>query len=315
MLRLTLPACSMLAAALFGCKDKAPAEALAPTTTAPPAPAPPPATGVSPHRPDCTSGKECIEHAHEIEEADDSAGAARVLRRGCELHRSGESCFHLALLLHGTRGVAADHPEAQRLLGISCELGFPDACSEAGVNFIRGYGGRTDLAKAEELIKKACAGKSGIGCYSLGVITRDGSTGKTADLAQAIPQFQQACNYSYASGCNELGFAFVRGAGVAKNPFRAFELFEKACAMEARYCHNLGIALEKGDGTLKYPARARREYDKACGAGELAACNLLGYMKLDGDGGPKDVAGARALFKQTCDAGDEGGCEGLREPE
>jgi TPR repeat protein len=299
---------ALIVVALCACKDK---EAGVPVETPPPA-IPPPAKVAEDS---CTSGPSCLHAAHELEEAKDFRRAANRLRRGCELYRSGEACYQRALMLTGDRGIDPDPQDAHHNYLLACEHGFADGCADAGVNFLKGYGTTADPTKAYELLVKACTAKSGLGCYNLAVVVRDGKAGTDADRPLAVTIFQKACDYDYAGGCNDLGLAYHNGNGAPKDLARAFEIFTKACSLAAKTCRNLANAYERGHGVAVDLPRARQLYDKACGAGHAAACNVLGIFKDEGVGGPKDPAGSRAAFKQACDGGDEDGCKNSRPPE
>ncbi len=300
----------LIVLAVAGCKDKAPTEP--PPSTLPP-PAIPAPTKVA--EDSCTSGPSCLHAAHELEETKDFRRAASRLRRGCELYRSGEACYQRALMLTGDRGIDPDLQDAHRSYLLACELGFADGCADAGVNFLKGYGTTNDPTKAYELLVKACTAKSGLGCYNLAVVVRDGKAGAEANRPLAVTTFQKACDYDYAGGCNDLGLAYYNGNGAPKDLARAFEIFTKACSLAAKHCRNLAWAYEQGHGVAMDLSRARQLYDKACGAGHAAACNVLGIFKDEGVGGPKDPAGSKRAFRQACEGGDAEGCKNSSPPE
>lgn len=83
----------------------------------------------------------------------------------------------------------------------------------------------------------------------------------------------KACEMGSLWACNNLGYLYVRGEGVDKDPAKGFALFQKACAKEhANGCDSLGGAYEKGYGTAVDLAKAKESYARACEWGFVKAC-------------------------------------------
>jgi hypothetical protein len=74
----------------------------------------------------------------------------------------------------------------------------------------------------------------------------------------------------------------------------------------ARYAGGLGV--------VKDPYRARDLYDKACDGGDALACLSLGALYEAGDGVLQDSYRARQLFRRACDGGNEEACARLEAP-
>ena len=264
------------------------------------------------HAPACADEHACFELAGERKAASDPAGAYAAYRRGCDAFPGGaQNCFAAALLANGDDRVATaippDPEAAQRYYLKACERGFADGCSNAGVHDVQ----TSDAARGHELLVKSCTMKSGLGCYNLGVVVRDGE-GVAADHARAATLFEQACTYQHGGGCRNLGLALMKGDGVVLDQQRAAQLLDQACTLAPQHCFDIALAYERGDGLAKDLAQARQRYDKGCTAGNLLACANLTSFLADGQGGPRDPEGATKLDKRACDGGVQLACDNLR---
>jgi TPR repeat protein len=71
-------------------------------------------------------------------------------------------------------------------------------------------------------------------CTSVGLQMAFGTFGRTKDEKGAVPFLDKACLGGDGQGCHELAVMFENGRGVARDPARAKELHEKACAAGAK---------------------------------------------------------------------------------
>ena len=65
-----------------------------------------------------------------------------------------------------------------------------------------------------------------------GVAVKKGTgnvSAKNAKDKKRAAEFRKACDGGHAQGCSNLGVAYHKGEGVAKNAKRAATLFRKAC--------------------------------------------------------------------------------------
>jgi TPR repeat protein len=278
--------------ALVACNDKAPVDVKAAAA--------------------CPNEHACFDLARERKAAGDAAGAYAAYRRGCdEFPGTPENCFSAALLANGDdsvmpAGVPPDPEAAQRYYVKACERGMGDGCANAGVHYVQA----SERSRGHELLVKSCTMKSGLGCYNLGVVVRDG-TGVVADRTRAATLFEQACTYQYGGGCHNLGLALMKGDGVVQDQKRAVQFLDQACTLIAKHCFDVALAYERGDGVAKDLGRARQLYDKGCTAGDLMACTNLANFMADALGGPRDLAGATKLDKRACDGGVQVACDNL----
>src|SRR5690606_870789 len=106
-------------------------------------------------------------------------------RHGCEQLKDGNSCGHLAMLVHAGRGVARDTQRALALWEQHCSSAAPVACQlQADTLYLSGES--ASQAKAYAIYEENCRARSlGWACGGLAQATRDGA-GVPADAAAAL---------------------------------------------------------------------------------------------------------------------------------
>ena len=220
----------------------------------------------------------------------------------------------------------------------SCDAGKAKACDELGNLFHDGFGVHRDDARAAELFRKACKGKSRDGCADDARASALGE-GQTANAKAALPRLEQMCKAGNARACGNLGDLFVRHLGGPQDATRVEDLLSRACDKGvARACSNLAsIAFHAGEKELAQdlaqracelgdPAgcahlgdlfltthdslRAGLYYSRACEGGSPRGCAGQGYLLVDSGVDPKR---GRELLQKGCDGGDVRACDALRE--
>jgi len=132
------------------------------------------------------------------------------------------------------------------------------------------------------------------------------------DYDHAFPLYREACELGEAASCNETGFLYDEGQGVAKDAATAARYYAKACDADfASGCHNLAIDYHTGEGVAADANKAAFYERRACDRGDAAGCHNLGIFYDNGTGVAKDVVRAAALYRQACDGGNAGGCYAL----
>ena len=119
-------------------------------------------------------------------------------------------------------------------------------------------------------------------CNTVGVMLEFDA--ERADAVEAARFYRLACGGAYAPGCNNLGWLYMLGRGVKKDPPLSMALF----------------------------ARAYDGYRTACLQGQVEGCVLAGDMVREGRGVDADDALATALYQRGCDAGDKRACARLQ---
>lgn len=157
-----------------------------------------------------------------------------------------------------------------------CELGAAYLCTEEGLRYAQGVGGRpVDPRKAAELFERACNSGHPSGCGNLGWMLAAGGA-LPQDLPRAIHLLQRACDERQGDACNNLGWMRQNAKGGPRNLSEAARLFDQSClAGVAKGCTNLAAAYERGQGVPQDLAAAARHYTTACELGDPAACDRL----------------------------------------
>ncbi len=182
------------------------------------------------------------------------------------------------------------------------------ACNEHGVDLY-------EAGKSEQALiplKTACAGDLPRGCTNLGI---GQNTLAAPDYTGAIASFTRACELGHATGCSELGSAFIdRQAHIDLEAARKFK--DKACELGSMDgCSDFGMLLARGEGGPADMDRAVQLFQKACAADVASGCGRLGLSYQHGFGGlPKDLTKAKELFDQGCKGGDEEACANQKGP-
>lgn len=149
-------------------------------------------------------------------------------------------------------------------------------------------------APAEPQLRAACSDKHPEICYG------DAKDKQAAgNHAAAAPLFSKGCEYGDMKSCNDLGVAYQRAEGVARDDAKATELYDKACKAKSGIgCHNFGLAMRRHEK----PVEARAAFEQSCALGDADGCYRLGTSHANGVGGPKDLALAIQYLKKGCEA-------------
>ena len=219
----------------------------------------------------------------------------------------------------------------------SCNAGNPADCLQLGTRVHDGIGVRRDPARAADLFRKACKGKSQDGCADDAYVLALGE-GQSPNPRTAIPRLEKMCKQGQARACGNLGDLFMRGVGGPQDALRGEKLLEDACnKRDARACSNLTmLAYRAGDAEraeqlaeeadeLGNPVgyahlgdlyartndtvRAIVYFKHACEAGLAHGCTGHGFLLLESG---IDEKKGRELLQRGCDGGDTKACEGLR---
>jgi TPR repeat protein len=228
----------------------------------------------------------------------------RVLDSACRLG-SGGACNSLGVRYGDGIDLAKDVDRARELLTLGCGRGHGMSCVNLGF-----YG----ASPSEQLatFKKACELESAYGCAWYGAKLLQSK--KPEEHSEAIPKLELACQGSSGFGCSELGFAYLKGTGVAEDDEKAADYELRSCRLGfGSGCASLGNAYANGIGRQKNEASALDAYKAACKLDKQNGCYALGIAYLRGVGAPKDPTAARAQLTLACDAGHADACRVLAE--
>ena len=220
-----------------------------------------------------------------------------------------------------------------------CTKGSMASCAVAGRSYEIGRGVTADVARAKQLLTRACDGGSAQGCHRLGEIRFFEHA-----PADALALFQKSCSSGYLDACNSMAevglasratnvdaFTVVKRAcaggsfescatlgklyetglgGAPQNDAEAVKLYELACnsGETRRACVSLSVMVDRGRGTPADPARAVAILRGACDGGSSDACGMLSLHYLQGQGVARDTAKGIELLVKACEGEDRGSC-------
>jgi hypothetical protein len=133
-----------------------------------------------------------------------------------------------------------------------------------------------------------CNAGNGETCSLLGWSYQKGGSDSWGYFPQndkiAAEFFEKGCALGHTKGCGELGHAFLKGVGVAKDQHRGAELVVSACDKGYEFsCVDAGVVLYDGAGIERDRARALSMLTRGCVGSSPAACDLK--QRLFGTGG------------------------------
>jgi uncharacterized protein len=124
--------------------------------------------------------------------------------------------------------------------------------------------------------------------------------------AQEAQKLQKECDAKDWQSCVVLGYHYLNGEGVPKDPVKGGALQQRAC--DAGYgggCVSVAFLWE--DGALGNDlAKVVRLRNRGCDLKDGGGCHHLGKMYLEGRGVPENVARGVKLIERACDELEEG---------
>jgi TPR repeat protein len=166
----------------------------------------------------------------------------------------------------------------------------------------RAYAAKRQIPEALAAYRAAAAKGNSSAMVELGVMLGTGA-GVARDPAEARNLFERAAKAGNPRGAANLAALSSASPG---NPAEARTLLEDAAqANSAEAQFELGVSLAQGTGGRKDDVAARALFEKAAAQGHAAAMVWAGAFAQLGRGGPKDVRAARAYFEKAAALGNE----------
>jgi TPR repeat protein len=247
------------------CRAEPPAPVAAPAPQAPPPPAP-------------NDTRRC------------AGGRLAECERECEAG-TALSCAQLGYMFLGGTGVARDLVKGTQYRKRACDLGEPNACSNLAWQYMHAVGVEKDLAIARTYAKKGCDGGDDVGCYNRDELAREAAAAARAAAPKPPPPqppppsvcvrghvdaCTRECNAGKAKSCAELGYTFVDGVQVARDPAKSAAYRKQACDLgEFNACGNLAWQYIQGVGVAKDMKAAQAVAAKGCRGGDAVSCTNL----------------------------------------
>jgi len=132
----------------------------------------------------------------------------------------------------------AEYESANRLFLKSCNLGYPIACYNLGINYRHGDGVIRDLNKTLFYFKKACFENISEPCNSIGYIYEN-----MKRYLVASKYYAKSCNLGNGMSCSNLGKLYYSRKIAGSSDAKAMALFKLGCKLGNREsCRYVKIA-------------------------------------------------------------------------
>jgi TPR repeat protein len=187
-----------------------------------------------------------------------------------------------------------------------CDHGSATSCSILGRSYQLGRGVPLDLARASELLTKACTAGATVACGRLGEMALNAH-----DEQKGLRLLGEACSAGWADGCRIAANYAVKHATPGID---VVALYRRGCrGGDPESCWSLGAFFSDGVGRPKNEVEAARWLALACEGGAKLGCTQYAQVLDAGRGVPADPARAVALLATECDGGQPTACAGLGE--
>jgi TPR repeat protein len=222
--------------------------------------------------------------------------AATLYRTACA-DKNGHACGRVAQF----ERIDKHFDQARSFAQQGCNLDDGDACYCLGISELDGEGTAKNEANALELFKNGCAKSNLSACRSAAGILLDR---EPSDFVSAMPFADKVCQLKFEDGCVVYGMALFR----AKDYVPALPLFQQTCPDATMKTHGIacnfaGSIFVEGLGTKKDPARALDYFEKACAAEQDVACSNAGKMYKSGLGATPSKDKSDEYFAKACKLG------------
>lgn len=135
---------------------------------------------------------------------------------------------------------------------------------------------------------------------------RDGK-GAAKDIRLAMQWAHRAADAGNADAMDFVGYAYLRGADVKRNPVIAFGYFKAGSGKSAQAAFNLGQCYFGAQGTEQDVPKALEAWKSAAAKGHGRAAAEAAMAYLSGEGVPRDAKLARQLAERAAELNDPSG--------
>jgi TPR repeat protein len=169
----------------------------------------------------------------------------------------------------------------------------------------RAYSKKSDFKSAFAQYQKAADQGSMLAEYDLGVAYQRGS-GVAKDEAQAVAWYRRAAEQGFALAQSNLGNMYRAGQGVPQDFAEGLKWLRKAAEQgNIRASLIVGLMYGDGQGATKNYAESVKWLRVAADQGEAEAQRLLGVMYEFGGGVPKNLTDAKDWYRKAASQGNE----------
>jgi TPR repeat protein len=139
----------------------------------------------------------------------------------------------------------------------------------------------TELKRAVELDKRACAGGHADGCWEYGKYCPIEGEGDNCTGPQAAASLDKGCKLGSAKGCAELAWGYLEKSadlGLTKDEAKGAQLYRRACDLgDKSSCTYLAGLMFSGEHMAKDPAAGDKLLSQFCAQGDMDLCRELAF--------------------------------------
>ncbi|MBI5210387.1 MAG: SUMF1/EgtB/PvdO family nonheme iron enzyme [Elusimicrobia bacterium] len=209
------------------------------------------------------------------------------------------------IFAEGRRGVAADGPEALRLLLRAAKKGDVESWGVLAWLYSKGRGVERDEAEAARWLSKV-ADSGDVAAQRKLAWRYETGLGVGVDCRAAAKWYRKAAEQDDNSSMHALGRLYEGGLGVRRSDRKAADWYLKAAREDypdAQY--RLGVMYAEGRGVRRDLREALRWTRRAAAYGHAGAQSRLGWMYLTGTGVAKDPRKASEWLGKAAAQGDQ----------
>jgi TPR repeat protein len=210
-------------------------------------------------------------------------GAVDVWTHQCD-DGNAESCAVLGYTFVDGIRVPREPAKGAEFRRRACDGGEFNACGNLAWQYIHGVGVSTDFARARVYAEQGCRGGDGVACANLRFLMMQPqgqaqAAGGPKCVKGSVDICTRECNDGNAESCAVLGYTFVDGVGVPRDPIRGAQFRKRACdGGEFNACGNLAWQYIHAVGVPQDFAQARVYAGRGCNGGDGVACANLQFL-------------------------------------
>jgi uncharacterized protein len=240
----------------------------------------------------------------------DATAARRAFAAAADLGYA-PALLSLATLHRNGRGGLHDLAAAYRLTEQAAATGNAEAATALAGLVRFGIGTEHDLDRWIDLLEQAAEAGSIGALRQLAIAYQDGvGVEKNAEIAadlfqSVIDHHRPRADQGQLNSIWVMGWAYERGAGVAKDLAQALAWYRKGEALgDADSIFSIGWLYDNGIGVAVDKTKACDHYERVAEEGYGWMLNALAWCYTSGEGRTTDLARARGVFERATAAGD-----------
>jgi len=220
--------------------------------------------------------------------------------------------YHYGLMLMNGRGVKKQVEKGMKWLKKSADQEFPPAKKAIADMYSSGNGLKKDMNKAVGMYEDLTQYKM-LGAYKALAKIYKNKELEFFDLKRSFVMWQHAAEWDDNEARHNLGLAYVKGEGVAKNDTEAIRWFELSAQDGVNASKNSLGLIYSGSGAERECEKAVRWYKSSAEAGYVSSQHNLGHLYEIGNCLDKDLEKAYFWLSLAANNGDDEAQESVLE--